>query len=48
LISALLDVYQELNIPLVKSTPILPIPEQIVVQVVHSATQKQVPVETVA
>jgi 5-aminolevulinate synthase len=48
LISALLDVYQEFNIPLVKSTPISPIPEQIVVQVVHSAPQKQVPVETVA
>jgi 5-aminolevulinate synthase len=48
LISALLDVYQEFNIPLVKSTPISPIPEQIIVQVVHSATQKQVPIETVA
>ncbi len=48
LINALLDVYQEFNVPLVKSAPISPVHEQIVVNVVHTAAQKQVPVETVA
>jgi len=48
LINALLDVYQEFNVPLVKSAPISPVHEQIVVNVVRTAPQKQVPIETVA